>query len=62
MISNLRQRKFYGEPVYNEYIQTKIKLYNGKINTKFQGNKIPEESEHCACFPMIFCHMTLLLG
>ena len=38
---------FDGEPVYNEndqYIKTKIKSYEDKINTKFQGKKIPKEA------------------
>ena len=38
---------FDGEPVYNDndqYIKTKIKSYEDKINTKFQGKKIPKEA------------------
>ena len=35
---------FDSEPVYNEkYLNTKIKSYNGKINTSFHNNKIPKE-------------------
>ena len=61
MISDLLEKGFYGEPAYNKYIQIKTKLHNGKINTKFQGNKIPEKSERCAWLPTIFCHVTPLL-
>ena len=35
------------EPVYGDndkYIKTKIKLYGDKINTNFQGKKIPTEN------------------
>ena len=34
------QKKFDNEPVYNEkYLKTKIKSYNGKINTIFHDEK-----------------------
>ena len=36
--------KFDSEPVYGDndkYIKTKIKSYGDKINTNFQGKKIP---------------------
>ena len=31
---------------YDKYIKTKIEIYNNKINTNFQGNKIPEDNEY----------------
>ena len=39
--------EFDSEPVYGDsdiYIKTKIKSYGGKINTNFQGKKIPKEN------------------
>ena len=40
-------------PVYdNKSIKTKIETYN-RINTKLQGNKMPEDSEYCACLFVI---------
>ena len=40
-VSNITKNEFDSNPVYNEkYIKTKIKSYNGKINT---NNKIPKE-------------------
>ena len=40
-ISNLLKR-VNSETVYNDkYIKTKIKIYNYRINTNYQGNKIP---------------------
>ena len=37
-------------PVYYEkYMKTKIKFYNGKINTNFYNNKIPKEGSQCIC-------------
>ena len=32
------------EPVYNKKcVKTKIKFYEGKINTNFNGDKVPKE-------------------
>ena len=44
-ISNLMNIKFHGEPFYGDndkYIKIKIKLYGDKINTNFEGKKIPK--------------------
>ena len=36
------------EPVYNEKtIKTKIKSYEGKINTSFCDDRMPKEGSHC---------------
>ena len=46
-VCNLVNIKFDNEPVYGDndkYIKTKIKSYEGKINTNFQGKKIPKEN------------------
>ena len=41
-------------PVYDEIcLKTKIKSYNGKINTNFHNNKIPKEGSKCICLPVI---------
>ena len=38
------KREFNIERVYNEKcIRTKMKSYNGKLNTNFHSNKIPRE-------------------
>ena len=53
-IGDLLKKESDREPVYdNKYIKTKIKIYNNKINTNFQGNKIPEDNECCACLFVI---------
>ena len=40
--------------MYNDkYIKTKIKIYNNRIHTNFQGNKIPEDNECCICLSVI---------
>ena len=38
---------------YNKFIRTKINIYNNKINTNFNGNKIPEDNECCPCLSVI---------
>ena len=48
--------KFDSEPVYGDndkYIKTKIKLYGDKINTNFEGKKIPKENALCKCLSLI---------
>ena len=42
------KREFDNEPVNNEkYLKIEIKTYDGKINTNFQGDKLPKEGSHC---------------
>ena len=46
--SNNTKKGFDKEPIYNEkYLKTKIKSYEGKINTNFHNDKIPKESSQC---------------
>ena len=37
----------------DKYIKTKIKIYNAKVYTNFQRNKIPKDNEYCACLSVI---------
>ena len=47
-IKNVIVLKKDSEPVYNEkYVKTKIKSYNGKINTNFRDNGLSKEDSHC---------------
>ena len=40
--------------MYNDkHIKTKIKIYNDRIYTNFQHNKIPKDDEYCACLSVI---------
>ena len=42
--NKVNKKGFDSELVYNEkYIKTKIKFYEGKINTNVHGNKVPKE-------------------
>ena len=46
-VGNLLNIKFDSEPVYGDvdkYIKTKIKIYEHRVNTKFQGQKVPKEN------------------
>ena len=43
-VSNSIKKRFYCEPLYNEkYLKTKIKSYDGNLNTKFYSDKIPKK-------------------
>ena len=43
-VSNNNKKEFDRKPVYNEkYIKSKIKSYNGKINTNLDNNKISKK-------------------
>ena len=47
---------FDSEPVYGDndkYIKTKIKLYGDKLNTNFQGKKLPKEDASYKCLSLI---------
>ena len=51
-ISSLLNKEFDINIVYSDndkYIKTKIKRYKDKINTNFQGRKIPKENHISAC-------------
>ena len=47
--SSLMNIEFDNESVYgdnNKYMKTKIKSYEDKVNSNFQGNKIPKKMHH----------------
>ena len=45
---------FNSEKLHNDKcIKTQIKIYNNRINKNFQGNKIPNNNECCACLSVI---------
>ena len=51
-IERLLKTRFDSEPVYgdnDEYIKTKIKMYDGSVNTNFQG-KVYQKKKHYASF------------
>ena len=55
-ISNLMDIKFDSQPVYGDgdkYIKTKIKMYGDRVNTNFQGKKVPKENASYKCLSLI---------
>ena len=60
-IKSLIKKELNSEPVYNDkYIKTKIKIYNDKVYTNFQHNKIPKDNEYCACLSLIILDSILV--
>ena len=54
--SNLMNIQFDSESVYGDndkYIKTKIKVYGDKIDTNFQGKKIPKENASYKCLSLM---------
>ena len=48
--------EFDSEPVYGDsdkYITTKIKMYEDRVNTNFQGKKVPKENASYKCLSLI---------
>ena len=55
-VNSLMNIKFDSEPAYGDndkYIKTKIKLYGDKVNTSFQGKKVPKENASYKCLSLI---------
>ena len=53
-VCNIIKKELFIKPVYNKqylnYLKTKIKVCNKKINTDFLGNKIPKKNSQFICF------------
>ena len=43
-------------------MKTKVKSYNGKIDTNLQDNDIPNEGEHCVCLSVILIDSVIKMG
>ena len=53
-VSNITKKEIDSKPVYNEkHLKTKIKSYDGKINTNFYKNKILREGSQWICLSAI---------
>ena len=55
-VSNLMNIEFESEPVYGDidkYIKTKLKMDENKVNTNFQGKKVPKENASYDCLSLI---------
>ena len=54
--SSLINKKIDSKPLYGDndkYIKTKIKSYGDKVNTNFQGKKVPKENASYKCLSLI---------
>ena len=64
-VSSLMNIKSDGEPVYgnsDKYTKTKIKSYRDKINTNFQGKKIPKEGASDKCLSLIILDSVIIVN
>ena len=55
-VSSLINIEFHSKPVYRDndkYIKTKVKLYRDKVNTDFQGKRVPKENAPYKCLSLI---------
>ena len=55
-IGNLMNIEFDSDPVdgaNDKYIKTKIKKYEDRVNTNFQGKKVPKENASYKCLSLI---------
>ena len=55
-VGNLLNIEFDSEPTYgniDRYIKTKIKMYGDRVNTNFQGKKVPKENASYKCLSLI---------
>ena len=55
-VGNLLNIEFDSEPIYGDvdkYIKTKIKAYGDRVNTNFQGRKLPKENASYKCISLI---------
>ena len=55
-VKSLLKIKFDSEPVYGDsdkYIKTKIKIFDGNVNTDFQDKGMPKEKASCKCLSII---------
>ena len=53
-IKKLLNIRFHSQPIYDDkYIKTKVKSFNGVLNTLFSDNKILKERNHYICIAAI---------
>ena len=55
-VGSLMNIDFDSEPAYGDidnYIKTKTKMYDNKVNTNFQGKEVPKENTSYDCLSLI---------
>ena len=62
-VSHTIKKGFNSEPAYNEkYLKTKIKSYEGKVNTNFHNDKIPKNDSHCIYLSVVLHYSVFKVG
>ena len=62
-VKNTIDEKLDSDPVNNEeYPKPKIKFYNGKINTDFYNDKIPNQGSQSICFSVFLINFGFRTG
>ena len=64
-IKSLLGTEFDSEPVYGDtdsYIKTKVKMYDNKVNTNFQGKEIPKGDFSYKCLSLIMLDSVVKVG
>ena len=64
-ISNLLNIEFDSQPVHGDgdkYIKTKLKMYGDRVNTNFQGKKVPKENASYKCLSLIMLDSLIRLN
>ena len=62
-VSKVIKSKFDSETVYKDkYLKTKIKSYEGKINTIFHDDKVPKEGSQYICFSVVLIDSVFRIG
>ena len=55
--------KLHSQPIFDDkYIKTKVKTFNGLINTLISGNEIPKERNQYICFAVVCVDSVLKVG
>ena len=62
-VSNSIRKGLDNEPVSSKkYRKSKIKSYEGKINTNFHNDGTPKEGSHCICLSVILIKSVFKVG
>ena len=60
--SKLMNIEFDSDPVYGDndkYIKTKIKMYEDRVNTNYQGKKVSKENVSYTCLSLIMLNSVI---
>ena len=61
--SNTMEEAFDSKPVYNEkYLKTKIKFYEGKVNTNSLSDKVLKKGSFCICILVTLIDSVVRMG